>query len=118
MVYTISEISFVLIFMKGEIVSPFYLAIYLVLTMEIFNDSRKIISNLVEKKISILRGNPDFNQKYIRLSDAIDELTNCLTKEQNELLDEIIKLFYQTEEYYFALSYSLGVKYGEDLKRL
>lgn len=86
--------------------------------MEIFNDSRKIISNFVEKKLQILRENSDFNQKYIRLSDAIDELASCLTNEQNELFDEIVKLFYQTEEYYFALSYSLGVKYGEELKQL
>lgn len=86
--------------------------------MEIFNDSRKIISNFVEKKLLILRENSDFNQKYIRLSDAIDELASCLTNEQNELFDEIVKLFYQTEEYYFALSYSLGVKYGEELKQL
>ena len=88
----------------------FYLAICLIKIMEIFNDSRKIISNFVEKKLQILRENSDFNQKYIRLSDAIDELASCLTNEQNELFDEIVKLFYQTEEYYFALSYSLGVK--------
>lgn len=96
----------------------FYLAICLIIIMEIFNDSRKIISNFVEKKLQILRENSDFNQKYIRLSDAIDELASCLTNEQNELFDEIVKLFYQTEEYYFALSYSLGVKYGEELKQL
>ena len=96
----------------------FYLAICLIKIMEIFNDSRKIISNFVEKKLQILRENSDFNQKYIRLSDAIDELASCLTNEQNELFDEIVKLFYQTEEYYFALSYSLGVKYGEEVKQL
>lgn len=96
----------------------FYLAICLIKIMEIFNDSRIIISNFVEKKLQILRENSDFNQKYIRLSDAIDELASCLTNEQNELFDEIVKLFYQTEEYYFALSYSLGVKYGEELKQL
>lgn len=96
----------------------FYLAICLIKIMEIFNDSKKIISNFVEKKLLILKENSDFNQKYIRLSDAIDELASCLTNEQNELFDEIVKLFYQTEEYYFALSYSLGVKYGEELKQL
>lgn len=96
----------------------FYLAICLIKIMEIFNDSRKIISNFVEKKLLILKENSDFNQKYIRLSNAIDELASCLTNEQNELFDEIVKLFYQTEEYYFALSYSLGVKYGEELKQL
>ena len=59
--------------------------------MEIFESGNyKFISELVEEKISILKNNIDF----------------------------IIELFYKTEEYYFALSYSLGVKYGEDLKKI
>ena len=41
-----------------------------------------------------------------------------LSKQQKEQFDEIVQLFYKTEEYYFAFSYSLGVKYGEDLKRI
>ena len=87
--------------------------------MEIFNnESKKFINNLVEEKLPILRQNRDFNQKYMRLSDAIDELETELSDKQNELFNEIIQLFYQTEEYYFTLSYSLGVKYGKDLKQL
>ena len=35
-----------------------------------------------------------------------------------EKFNEIIQLFLETEEYYFALSYSLGVKYGKDLNEL
>lgn len=87
--------------------------------MEIFNDDSKIfINNLVEEKISVLRENSDFNQKSIRLSDSIDELEETLSESQKDLFDEIISLFFQTEEYYFALSYSLGVKYGDNLKKL
>lgn len=87
--------------------------------MEIFNDDSKIfINNLVEEKISVLRENSDFNQKSIRLSDSIDELEETLSESQKDLFDEIISLFFQTEEYYFALSYSLGVKYGNNLKKL
>ena len=87
--------------------------------MEIFNDDSKIfINNLVEEKISLLRENSDFNQKSIRLSDSIDELEETLAESQKDLFDEIVSLFFQTEEYYFALSYSLGVKYGDNLKKL
>lgn len=87
--------------------------------MEIFNDdSKAFINAFVEEKVSVLRENADFNQKSIRLSDAMDELEKTLSKNQKNLFDEIVKLFYQTEEYYFALSYSLGVKYGKNLKKI
>ena len=86
---------------------------------EIFNnDSYKFISNLVEEKISILRNNKNFNEKYTRLTNEIENLEKHLNQEQREQFNEIIKLFYETEEYYFALSYSLGIKYGENLKLL
>lgn len=87
--------------------------------MEIFNnEDYKFISKLVEKRMPILRENEDFNRKYIRLSDAMEEIERTLSKEQKEQFNEIVQLFYKTEEYYFALSYALGVKYGEDLKKL
>ena len=86
---------------------------------EIFNnDDYKYISNFVEKKLPILRQNKNFNEKYLKLTDSIENLEKTLTKNQKEQLDEIINLFYETEEYYFALSYSLGLKYGQDLEQL
>ena len=86
---------------------------------EIFNnDSYKFISNLVEEKISILRNNKNFNEKYTRLTNEIENLETHLNQEQREQFNEIIKLFYETEEYYFALSYSLGIKYGKDLEKI
>ena len=54
----------------------------------------------------------------MNLSKLIEELDNSLEGEQKEKFNEIIKLFYKTEEYYFAFSYSLGIKYGEDLKKI
>lgn len=78
----------------------------------------KIISNLIEQKVSILRQSKDFDKKYLRLTNLIEELEDDLVKEQKEKLDEIIKLFYETEEYYFVLSYSLGVRYGDFLRKL
>ena len=83
--------------------------------MQIFeNENYKYISNLVEEKIPILRQNKEFNQKYENLMLKIDQLSSMLEGEPKEILEEIIKLFYETEAYYFTLSYSLGVKYGED----
>lgn len=87
--------------------------------MEIFNNEIKdFISNLIEKKLPILKENTDFKEKYLRLSDAMDELDKTLSKNQKELFDEIVDLFYATEKYYFTLSYSLGLKYGQDLKKI
>lgn len=87
--------------------------------MEIFdNQDYKYISKLMEGKLPILRKNDDFNKKYLRLSDAMEELDKTLSEKQKEQFNEIVQLFYKTEEYYFALSYSLGVKYGEDLQKL
>ena len=87
--------------------------------MDIFkNGDYKYISNLIEEKIPILRKNQDFENKYTKLSDAIENLESDLSDSQKEQFDEIIKLFYETEKYYFALSYSLGVKFGKDLNEI
>ena len=87
--------------------------------MEMFeNNDYKFISDFVESKLSILRNNKKIKKKTKILSDSMEELEKTLSKEQKEKFDKIIKLFYDTEEYYFAFSYSLGVKYGEDLKNL
>lgn len=87
--------------------------------MDIFNNENyKFISNFVEEKISILKENENFSQKYKKLLDLMEELEKTLSEEQKEQFNEIIQLIYKTEEYYFALSYSLGVKYGEDLKKI
>ena len=84
--------------------------------MEIFNnDNYKFISDYVEQKLPILKENQNFKAEYLRLTDAMEELEQTLSKQQKEQFDEIVQLFYKTEEYYFAFSYSLGVKYGEDL---
>ena len=87
--------------------------------MEIFNnDNYKFIIDYVEQKLPILKENQNFKAEYLRLTDAMEELEQTLSKQQKEQFDEIVQLFYKTEEYYFAFSYSLGVKYGEDLKRI
>lgn len=87
--------------------------------MQIFNSGDyKYISEFVEQKLSILRKDADFNEKYLQLTDSIEELEKGLSSEQVEKFHKTIELFYQTEEYYFAFSYSLGVKYGQDLEKM
>lgn len=87
--------------------------------MEIFNDDNyKYISNFIENKIPILRQNKIFNKKYLEQMNLIDDFNKTLPIKEKEKFNKLIKLFYETEEYYFALSYSLGIKYGENLKLL
>ncbi len=87
--------------------------------MEIFNDDNyKYISNFIENKIPILRQNKIFNKKYLEQMNLIDDFNKTLPIKEKEKFDKLIKLFYETEEYYFALSYSLGIKYHENLKLL
>lgn len=87
--------------------------------MQIFeNETKQCISQMVEEKIKILRTNKEFNEKYISLSDTMDKLEKEITGEQKKLFEQMQELIYETESYYFALSYSLGVKYGEDLQKL
>ena len=82
------------------------------------NENYRYISNFVEENIGVLKNNQDYQEKYKRLTDAMEELDITLTDIQKKQFHEIVQLFYQTEEYYFALSYSLGVKYGKDLKQI
>lgn len=86
---------------------------------EIFQgENYKKINELIDKNIPILRQNQNFNKKYLRLTQAIDEIETMLNDGQKAKLNEIITLFYETEEYYFALAYSLGVKYAKSLNEL
>ena len=88
-----------------------------IMVMEIFdNEIKNVVNNLVEEKLSVLKENTDFSKKSSRLSDAMEELEQTLSKEQKDLFNEIVNLFYETEKYYFTLCYSLGVIYGKDLK--
>ena len=82
------------------------------------NGDYKFVTNLINEKIETLKKYKDFNEQYTKLYDAIDELELILEDNQKEKFNEIMQLFYSAEEYYFALAYSLGVKYGKDLEKL
>lgn len=87
--------------------------------MEIFaNNDFKFISNFVEQKIPILKENKNFKKEYLRLTDSMEKLEQTLSEQQKKQFDEIVQLFYKTEEFYFAFSFSLGLKYGEELKKI
>ena len=82
------------------------------------NGDYKFVTNLINEKIDTLKKYKDFNEQYTKLYDTIDELELILDDSQKEKFNEIMQMFYNTEEYYFALAYSLGVKYGKDLEKL
>ncbi len=87
--------------------------------MDFFNDgSYRFVTNMINEKIDVLKENGEFNEKYTRMYDLIDEFDLILEDNQKKKFNEIMELIYNTEEYYFALAYSLGVKYGKDLEKL
>ena len=87
--------------------------------MDFFNDgSYKFVTNMINEKIDVLKENRECNEKYTRMYDLIDEFDLILEDNQKKKFNEIMELTYNTEEYYFALAYSLGVKYGKDLEKL
>lgn len=82
------------------------------------NGDYRLIINLINDRMEKLKKYKGFNEKYTKLYDMIDEMDVLLNDEQKQKFNEIMQLFYETEEYYFALSYSLGVKYGNEIKNL
>ena len=80
--------------------------------MDFFNDgSYKFVTNMINEKIDVLKENGEFNEKYTRMYDLIDEFDLILEDNQKKKFNKIMELIYNTEEYYFSLAYSLGVKY-------
>lgn len=82
------------------------------------NGDYKFVTNLINERMEKLKECEDFNNKYQKLYYLMDDIELLFDDKQKEKFNEIVKLFYETEEYYFALAYSLGVKYGKDLKNL
>lgn len=76
------------------------------------------ISNFIESKMELLNQVKDFKEKDKKLSECMEELDNELSDELREKFDNVIRLTYQLEEYYFTLAYLLGTKYGEQMNKL
>ena len=82
------------------------------------NGDYKFVVNLINEKMPILKNIKDFNDKYTRLYDLMEDFENDLNNEQKQKFNEIISLFYNVEEYYVSFAYSLGIKYGRDLEKI
>ena len=76
------------------------------------------VNNFIESKIDKLEKVKDFSEKNKRLTMNIENLDEKMPKELKDSFDEMLRLTYQIEEYYFTLAYLLGAKYGEQLEKL
>ena len=61
---------------------------------------------------------PTFKENDLTLATATEELENALSKELNDKLDNVMKLHYQIDSYYFTLAYFLGQQHGEQIQKL
>ena len=66
----------------------------------------------------LLREIKDFKETDKMLSICMEEMEDVLSEDLRDKFDEVIRLMYKTEEYYFTLAYSLGAKYGSNLNKI
>lgn len=81
-------------------------------------DTVEAISNLVEEKMPLLNGVTSFKEKDLALATATEEFENTLSKEQKVKFDNVMKLHYHIDSYYFTLAYFLGQQHGEQIQEL
>ena len=81
-------------------------------------DTISNISEIVENKMYILKKDKNFNQLDNQLLLNIDSFEKLIPKELKYRFDEIMRLIYQTEDYYFWLAYSLGIKYRKSINNI
>ena len=72
------------------------------------NDIVDAISNLVENKINELKVIKDFEEKDKLLSNKTEMFEEKLSKQQEDEFDEIMRIIYEVEKYYFVLAYYIG----------
>ena len=82
------------------------------------NDLISKINDFVENKSNLLNEIEDFKEKDKLLYLNMEEFIKTISNEDKNKFDQIIKLMYQIEEYYIALSYILGSKYGENIEKV
>ena len=76
------------------------------------------ISNLVEEKMPLLNIITTFKEKDHSLAIATEELENSLSEDLKNKLDNVMRLHYQIDSYYFTLAYFLGKQHAEQLQKL
>ena len=78
----------------------------------------KNISQIVEDKMCVLNNVEDFQEKDKNLCMDIEAFEKLLSEESKERFDNIMKLSYQIQDYYFTLAYFLGRQHGEQITKL
>ena len=81
-------------------------------------DTVQSISSIVENKMYILNNIEDFHNKDLEYATELENLQNSLSIDLNNKLNNLIRISYQIEDYYFTLAYFLGKKHGEQSKDL
>ena len=76
------------------------------------------ISNMIENKMYVLNNVKDFHDKDQAFAISLEKLESSLSDELNEQLDDVMRLNYQVEAYYFTLAYFLGKQHGEQASKL
>ena len=71
------------------------------------------ISNLIEEKMPLLNNVSAFKEKDYSLAIATENLENSLSEELNSKFNNVMKLHYQIDSYYFTLAYFLCKKHCE-----
>ena len=85
----------------------------------LFNDDTvETISNLVEDKMPLLNKITAFKEKDYALAMATEDLENSLSEDLNNKLDNVMKLHYHIDSYYFTLAYFLCKQHGEQMQKL
>ena len=79
-------------------------------------DTVEAISNLVEEKMPLLNKLPAFKEKDQSLAKVTEELENHLSEDLKSKFDDVMKLHYEIESYYFTLAYFLGKRHSEQTK--
>ncbi len=76
------------------------------------------ISNMIENKMYVLNNVKDFHDKDQAFAIALEKLESSLSSKLNEQVDNVMRLNYQVEAYYFTLAYFLGIQHGKQASKL
>lgn len=73
------------------------------------------ISSIINNKINLLNDISEFQMMDSNLAIFQEKFENSITLEQKKEFDNLMKLNYQIEDYYFTLAFYLGYFYHKEL---
>ncbi len=76
-------------------------------------DMVETISNLVENKMPLLNKVKSFKEKDLSLAKATEEFENLLSEDLKSKFDDVIRLHYEIDSFYFTLAYFLGKQHKQ-----